>query len=71
MFCAAAPAPRPPATTQSGFTVGIALSDVVYGNEPTNMANGAPGGPAEQEPGTKGDHATSLPNVARHLEPCS
>lgn len=38
---------------QSGFTVGDCISDVVYGNEP-NMANGAPGGPAEQEPGTKG-----------------
>jgi hypothetical protein len=38
---------------QSGFTVGDCISDVVYGNEP-NMASGAPGGPAEQEPGTKG-----------------
>lgn len=38
---------------QSGFTVGDCISDVVYGNEP-NMANGAPGGPAEQVPGTKG-----------------
>jgi len=38
---------------QSGFTVGDCISDVVYGNEP-NMANGAPGGPAEQEPGTNG-----------------
>lgn len=37
---------------QSGFTVGDCISDVVYGNEP-NMANGAPGGPAEQEPGTQ------------------
>jgi hypothetical protein len=38
---------------QSGFTVGDCISDVVYGNEP-NMANGAPGGPAEQEPGSNG-----------------
>jgi hypothetical protein len=38
---------------QSGPTVGNCISDIVYGNEP-NMANGAPGGPAEQEPGTKG-----------------
>ena len=38
---------------QSGFTVGDCISDVVYGNEP-NMANGAPGGPAEQDPGTNG-----------------
>jgi len=38
---------------QSGFTVGDCISDVVYGNEP-NMADGSAGGPAEQEPGTKG-----------------
>ena len=38
---------------QSGPTVGNCISDIVYGNEP-NMANGAPGGPAEQEPGSKG-----------------
>jgi hypothetical protein len=38
--------------THSGFTVGDCISDVVYGNEP-NMANGAPGGPAEQVPGTQ------------------
>ena len=38
---------------QSGPTVGDCISDVVYGNEP-NMADGSPGGPAEQEPGTKG-----------------
>ena len=34
-------------------TRGDAISDGFYGNEP-NMANGAPGGPSEQEPGTKG-----------------
>lgn len=39
--------------SQSGFTVGDCISDGLYGNEP-NMANGSPGGPAEQEPGTKG-----------------
>lgn len=38
---------------QSGPTVGNCISDIVYGNEP-NMANGAPGGPAEQAPGSKG-----------------
>lgn len=38
--------------TQSGFTTGDCISDVFYGNEP-NMANGAPGGPAEQQPGTQ------------------
>ena len=37
---------------QSGFTVGDCISDVVYGNEP-NMANNAPGGPAEQVPGSQ------------------
>lgn len=38
---------------QSGFTVGDCISDVVYGNEP-NMADGTPGGPAEQQPGAQG-----------------
>ena len=38
---------------QSGPTVGDCISDGIYGNEP-NMKNGAPGGPAEQAPGTKG-----------------
>ena len=37
----------------NGFTVGDCISDGLYGNEP-NMANGAPGGPSEQAPGTKG-----------------
>lgn len=37
---------------KSGFTTGDCVSDFFYGNEP-NMANGAPGGPAEQEPGTQ------------------
>ena len=36
----------------SGPTVGDCMSDTLYGNEP-NMANGAPGGPAEQVPGTQ------------------
>jgi hypothetical protein len=35
---------------RSGPTVGDCISDIFYGNEP-NMANGAPGGPAEQAPG--------------------
>lgn len=38
---------------QSGPTVGDCISDGVYGNEP-NRADGAPGGPQEQEPGTNG-----------------
>jgi len=38
---------------RSGPTVGDCISDTVYGNEP-NTADGTPGGPAEQEPGTKG-----------------
>ena len=33
-------------------TVGDCMSDILYGNEP-NMADGSPGGPAEQEPGTQ------------------
>ncbi len=37
---------------RSGFTTGDCISDFFYGNEP-NMANGAPGGPAEQEPGSQ------------------
>ena len=37
---------------QSGPSVGNCISDIVYGNEP-NMANGVPGGPAEQVPGTQ------------------
>jgi len=37
---------------QSGPTVGDCMSDALYGNEP-NMADGNPGGPAEQEPGTQ------------------
>ena len=52
MVCAAAPV-QAAGNDQSGFTVGDCISDVVYGNEP-NMANGAAGGPAEQEPGTQG-----------------
>lgn len=38
---------------KNGPTVGNCISDIVYGNEP-NMADGSPGGPAEQAPGTKG-----------------
>ena len=34
-------------------TIGNCISDGWYGNEP-NMADGSPGGPSEQEPGTKG-----------------
>ena len=37
---------------QSGPTVGDCMSDILYGNEP-NMADGTPGGPAEQEPGSQ------------------
>ena len=51
LFIAAIPA-YGSGNEQSGFTVGDCISDVVYGNEP-NMADGATGGPAEQEPGTQ------------------
>ncbi|HET6701166.1 MAG TPA: hypothetical protein VFH14_05160 [Gemmatimonadaceae bacterium] len=33
-------------------TMGDFMSDVIFGNEP-NMANGAPGGPSEQAPGSQ------------------
>ena len=39
---------------QSGPTVGDCISDGFYGNEPNMVDPFAPGGPAEQEPGTKG-----------------
>lgn len=39
---------------QSGFTVGDCISDGLYGNEPNIESPYAAGGPAEQEPGTKG-----------------
>ena len=38
---------------QTSNTVGNCISDGLYGNEP-NIVPFAPGGPAEQEPGTKG-----------------
>lgn len=38
--------------SHNGPTVGDCISDGFYGNEP-NMANGAPGGPAEQAPGSQ------------------
>ena len=39
---------------QSGPTVGDCISDGLYGNEPNIVGPAAPGGPAEQPPGTKG-----------------
>jgi hypothetical protein len=39
--------------SQNGFTVGDCISDGLYGNEPNSTTN-PPGGPSEQEPGTKG-----------------
>ena len=44
--------PAATATAQSEGTVGDCMSDFIYGNEP-NMANGAPGGPEEQAPGSQ------------------
>ncbi len=38
--------------SKSGLTVGNCMSDILYGNEP-NSANGSPGGPAEQDPGSQ------------------
>jgi hypothetical protein len=43
---------------ENGTTVGDCMSDILYGNEP-NMANGAFGGPAEQEPGTQAGNVVS------------
>jgi hypothetical protein len=44
--------PAATASAQSEGTVGDCMSDFIYGNEP-NMANGAPGGPEEQAPGSQ------------------
>jgi hypothetical protein len=43
---------------ENNTTVGDCMSDILYGNEP-NMANGAPGGPAEQESGTQAGNVVS------------
>ena len=51
-LCAAAAAPAA-AGPGSGGTVGYCISDILYGNQP-NMADGTPGGPQDQMPGTKG-----------------
>lgn len=50
--CASAPAVGS-GNAQTSNTVGNCISDGFYGNEP-NIEPFAPGGPAEQEPGTKG-----------------
>lgn len=42
-----------PATAQVYDSVGDCMSDGLYGNEP-NMADGTPGGPSEQTPGSNG-----------------
>ena len=39
---------------QNGPTVGDCISDGFYGNEPNIVGPFAPGGPAEQPPGSKG-----------------
>jgi hypothetical protein len=41
-----------PATSANSDTVGYCLADIVYGNQP-NMADGSPGGPQDQEPGSQ------------------
>lgn len=40
------------AAGRDNSSVGNCISDIVYGNEP-NMADGSPGGPAEQVPGSQ------------------
>ena len=52
--CAAAGTAFAAGNAQSGPTVGDCISDGVYGNEPNIVGPFAPGGPAEQPPGTKG-----------------
>ena len=46
-------------SAQSGPTVGDCISDGLYGNEPNIEGPFAPGGSAEQEPGTKGGRVVS------------
>ena len=53
MAAAIALASAAPASAQLYDSVGDCISDGLYGNEP-NMANGLPGGPSEQAPGSKG-----------------
>lgn len=53
MIAAVSMAFAAPATAQVYDSVGDCMSDGLYGNEP-NMADGAPGGPSEQTPGSKG-----------------
>lgn len=48
-----APAALGAGNSKSGPTVGDCISDGFYGNEPNIVGPFAPGGPAEQEPGTK------------------
>ena len=43
-----------PGPTGPGGTTGDCISDGFYGNEPNIVGPFAPGGPAEQEPGSKG-----------------
>ena len=49
---AAAMAFAAPASAQVVDNVGDCISDGLYGNEP-NMADGSPGGPSEQTPGSQ------------------
>jgi hypothetical protein len=42
-----------PASAQVFDSVGACISDGLYGNQP-NMADGSPGGPSDQAPGSKG-----------------
>lgn len=51
-FTAALMMAVPTSVSGNELTVGNCISDIVYGNEP-NMANGAPGGPEEQVPGSQ------------------
>ena len=61
-----------PATAQVYDSVGDCMSDGLYGNEP-NMADGTPGGPSEQTPGSKGGNVLPSqspgPFVNNHTDP--
>lgn len=52
MTAAIAMAVSAPASAQVFDSVGDCMSDGLYGNEP-NMADGTPGGPSEQAPGSQ------------------
>lgn len=53
VFCVFALPAQAAGNGQNGPTVGDCISDGFFGNEPNIVGPFAPGGPSEQEPGTK------------------